>query len=132
MHLVAYTIYHAAYPAVVACGSTHAVVGGLEQTISPEGKSITNVHCDAALDGIDGRPLLGFWHCVPDVANLKQLWVHILHSSTPVRPGYAHISFHTFECDSNQLETAQDTQYKMQCNDCRLHVGNMPGPRKIA
>lgn len=53
------------------------MVSRLEQAVSPPLQSITNVDCDAALNGINGCPVLGCGHSVPDVANLFQVRILI-------------------------------------------------------
>ncbi len=65
------------YPVVVAPGGPDTVVGRLEEAVSPPLQAITNVDCDAPLNGVNGGPVLGSWHCIPDVANLLQVWVLI-------------------------------------------------------
>ena len=66
-----------AYLVVTPFWSPDTVVGGLEQTICPPLQAIANVDCDAPLYGVKGGPMLRCWHCIPDIANLLQIWIFV-------------------------------------------------------
>ena len=66
-----------AYLVVTPFWSPDTVVGGLEQTICPPLQAIANVDSDAPLNGVKGGPVLRCRHCIPDVANLLQIWIFV-------------------------------------------------------
>ncbi len=66
-----------AHLVVASRGHSDTVVGGLEESICPPLQSIPNVDGDAALYGIQGRPVLGCRDRIPDVADLLQIWVGV-------------------------------------------------------
>ena len=65
------------YSAVISFGSSDTVIGRLEQPICPPLQPVTDVDCDAPLNGINGGPVLGGWDGIPDIANFFQVWVLI-------------------------------------------------------
>ncbi len=66
-----------AHLVVISFWSPDTVVGGLEQTICPPLQAIADVDCDASLNGVNGGPVLRCRHCIPDIANLLQIWILI-------------------------------------------------------
>ena len=58
------------YLVVGALGRSDAVIRRFEQAVCPPLEPITNIDRYAALDGIDGGPVLGCGNRIPDVSNL--------------------------------------------------------------